>query len=88
MDKVEKCSSPKRVMDFSTEFSPWEIIDYRMQHYDYLVDMRHIHGRGVNPKSKLELDPHILDVNIIEILGAREKHKTTNESCIQKPRKI
>jgi hypothetical protein len=67
-------------MDFSTEFSPWEIVDYRMQHYDHIVDMRHIHGSGVNLKSKHELDPHILGANIIVVLGATGKHKTTNES--------
>lgn len=55
-----------------------------MQNYDHFMDMRHLHGSGVNPKSKLELDPHILKADIIEVFGVAGKYKTTNESCIHK----
>lgn len=59
-----------------------------MQNYDHFMDMRHLHGSGVNPKSKLELDPHILKADIIEVFGVAGKYKTTNESCIHKAWKI
>lgn len=83
MGKVEKCSS---ALDFSIEFPPSEIVDHRMQNYDYFVNLgRLVHGSGVNPKNKLEFDSHVSNADIIEVFGAIGRYKTTDESCIQVP---
>ena len=53
MGKAKKFSRPKRALDFSIDLPPLEVVDYRVQSYEYFVNVRLLHGSGVNPKRNL-----------------------------------
>lgn len=79
MVKGDKCSRPKRVLDFFFKLPPWEIVDYILQTYGFFVNVRHLHGIGIKPNIKLELDPYLSNVDILESFGILRRYMTTNE---------
>jgi hypothetical protein len=72
--KEEIIRKPKSKEKGNPQFPPWEHLDFSLQIEEYFSLVRHLHCKGLNPRTKLTVE-HVNQADLNKVFGPLRQFK-------------